>query len=260
MINCYCASSQIALPLPHVAHCRMRLWVVLVFVVSLLLSCESQGPSAGTPVFVQKGGDVLLNVDADVPEDFILVEWNFNKTDILVRFPSGREPLVSPGYAGRIEFPEKKYSVKLKNLTEADSGVYTAKVSSTGDQTLAEYNVIVQDSKQGDSNVTGAVVPVFVILGIIAGIIAGLYLYRRKIRNYNRESIENTVYEIPQVGTTAQPLDQSPTDDASGLSPTSTYCLVGTHSGPPETNKTRDTTVPERLYAPVEKPARFLKN
>ncbi|XP_037643688.1 SLAM family member 7-like isoform X3 [Sebastes umbrosus] len=335
----------------------MRPWVVLVFAVSLLLPCESQGPSAVTPVFVQKGGDVLLKVEADVPEDFHLVEWKLNKNVVLVRFPhGGEEPPPFPGYTERIEFPEKKYSVKLKNLQEADSGVYTARVVLTnGDRTLAKYNVTVQDpvspveltvisvdsrssecnltvtcrtqdchinstlrcdnqtcsqeggeqsevttsgaslhvylsngsiicnhsnqvswtedikiiehvspqpddSKQGDSNVTGAVVPVFVILGIIAGIIAGLYLYRRKIRNYNRESIENTVYEIPQLGTTAQPLDQSPTYDASGLSPTSTYCLVGPHSGPPETNKTRDTTVPESLYATVDKPARSLKN
>ncbi|XP_037643697.1 T-lymphocyte activation antigen CD86-like [Sebastes umbrosus] len=120
-----------------------------IFVILGLLVCiiEAQGPSAVTPVFVQKGGDVCLNVDADVPEDFILVEWNFNETVILVRFPlGGEQPTVSPGYAGRIEFPEKKYSVKLKNLQEADRGVYTAKVLlNKGDRTLAKYNVIVQD-------------------------------------------------------------------------------------------------------------------
>ncbi|XP_074508220.1 SLAM family member 9-like [Sebastes fasciatus] len=138
--------SQIALPLPHVAHCRMRPWVVLVYAVSLLLSCESQGPSAVTPVFVQKGGDVLLNVDADVPEVFLFVEWKVNKTDILVRFPPGRKPSVFPVYTGRVEFLEKKYSVKLKNLQEADRGVYTARVLlDQGDRTLTQYNVTVQD-------------------------------------------------------------------------------------------------------------------
>ncbi|XP_074508213.1 SLAM family member 9-like isoform X2 [Sebastes fasciatus] len=332
----------------------MKPWVVIVFAVSLLLSCESQGPSAVTPVFVQKGGDVLLNVDADVPEKFSFVEWNFKKTVILVRFPpDGEQPTVFDNYTGRIEFPEKKYSVKLKNLKEADRGVYTAKLSLIkGDQTLAEYNVIVQDPvspveltvisvdsrssecdltvtcrtqdshinstfrcdnqtcsqeggeqsevttsgaslhvyllngsiicnhsnqvsrtedieiiehvclqpddpKQHASKVTVTAVAVPIVIFVIA-VLLGLFCYYRKLGIYNRESIENTVYEIPQLGTTAQPLDQSPTDDASGLSPTSTYCLVGPHTGPPDPDKTRDT--PESLYATVERHAMFLNN
>ncbi|XP_074508210.1 uncharacterized protein LOC141777650 isoform X2 [Sebastes fasciatus] len=348
--------SQIALPLPHVAHCRMRPWVVLVFAVSLLLSCESQGPSAVTPVFVQKGGDVLLNVDADVPKDFIFVEWNFKITDILVRFPHGDgKPSPPDNYTGRIEFPEKKYSVKLKNLQEADSGVYTARVElDQHDRTLAQYNVTVQDPvspvnltvisvdsrssecdltvtcrtqdshinstlrcdnqtcsqeggeqsevttsgaslhvylsngsiicnhsnqvsraedikiighlclqpddpKQHASKVTVTAVAVPIVIFVIA-VLSGLFCYYRKLGIYNRESIANTVYEIPQIGTTAQPLVQSPTDDASGLSSISTYCLIGPHKGPPEPNKTRDTSVPERLYAPVERPAMSLNN
>ncbi|KAI4809713.1 hypothetical protein KUCAC02_018579 [Chaenocephalus aceratus] len=35
--------------------------VILAFVVNLLTSCEAQGISAGTPVFVLKGEDLLLN-------------------------------------------------------------------------------------------------------------------------------------------------------------------------------------------------------
>ncbi|XP_037643693.1 uncharacterized protein LOC119498717 isoform X2 [Sebastes umbrosus] len=333
----------------------MRPWVVLVFAVSLLLSCESQGPSAVTPVFVQKGGDVLLKVDADVPEDFISFEWNFNTSAILAIFRPGREPSVFPDYTGRVEFPDKKYSVKLKNLTEADRGVYTARVVlDRGDRTLAEYKVTVQDPvspveltvisvdsrssecdltvtcrtqdshinstfrcdnqtcsqeggeqsevttsgaslriyllngsiicnhsnqvswtedieiiehvclqpddpKQHASNVTGAFVAVQIVI-FVSAVLSGLFCYYRKLGIYNRGSIENTVYEIPQIGTTAQPLDQSPTDDASGLSPTSTYCLVGPHTGPPDPDKTRDTSVPESLYAPVEKSAMSLNN
>ncbi|XP_074508216.1 SLAM family member 9-like isoform X2 [Sebastes fasciatus] len=330
----------------------MRPWVVLVFAVSLLLS---QGPSAVTPVFVRKGGDVLLNVDADVPEDFVLVEWNFNKTIILALFRPDREPSVFANYTGRIEFPEKKYSVKLKNLQETDRGVYTARLVLDQEvRTLAQYNVIVQgpvspveltvisvDSRSSECNLTvtcrtqdshinstlrcdnqtcsqeggeksevttsGASLHVYLLNGsiicnhsnqvsraedikiiehvclqpddpkkdgsnvnvtavavpivfVITGVLSGLFVHHRKKKNYKRESIENTVYEIPQVGTTAQPLDQSPTADASGLSPTSTYCLVGPHPGPLETNKTRDTSVPESLYATVEKSARPLNN
>ncbi|XP_075954647.1 SLAM family member 9-like [Anarhichas minor] len=117
-----------------------------VFVILGLLVCiEAQGPSAVTTVFVQKGDDLILNVD-DVPEDFSFVEWKFNKTVGVVRFAPGGRRSVLPDFTGRIEFPVKKFSVKLKNLQEADSGVYTAQVSTLqeGVQPLAEYKVTVQ--------------------------------------------------------------------------------------------------------------------
>nr|XP_033505860.1 uncharacterized protein LOC117271649 [Epinephelus lanceolatus] len=119
-----------------------------VFVILGLLVCkEAQGSSAVTPVFVKKGGDVLLEViNADGLKDFLFVEWNFKKTAILVRFAHGRDPVVSLNYTGRLKFPVKNYSVNLKNLQHIDSGVYTARVSRIeGDQILAEYNVTVQD-------------------------------------------------------------------------------------------------------------------
>ncbi|XP_075954791.1 uncharacterized protein LOC142956899 isoform X2 [Anarhichas minor] len=123
----------------------MRPLVALLFAVSLLNSCEAQGPSAVTTVFVQKGHDQILNVDADVPEKFSFVEWKFNKTAILVRFPPGGEPIIFPDFTGRVEFPVKKFSLKLKNLQEADSGVYAAQVFTLqGDKPLAEYKVTVQ--------------------------------------------------------------------------------------------------------------------
>ncbi|XP_054483379.1 uncharacterized protein LOC129116553 [Anoplopoma fimbria] len=119
---------------------------MFIFVILGLLVCiEAQGPIAVTPVFVKKGDDLLLNVD-DVPEDFVLVDWNFNKTVKLVRFIPGREPSIFPAFTGRIEFPVKKFSVKLKNLQKADSGVYTARVVTIlGDQPPVEYKVTVED-------------------------------------------------------------------------------------------------------------------
>lgn len=110
------------------------------------MSTVVPGSSAVTPVFVQKGKDVLLNVtNDDVPEDFLFVSWKFNITKILITFFPVGDPRVSPDYTGRIESSVKNYSVKLKNLQEADSGVYTARV--TGDreeQIIAEYSVTVQ--------------------------------------------------------------------------------------------------------------------
>ncbi|XP_073348208.1 SLAM family member 5-like [Pagrus major] len=122
-----------------------------IFVILGLLVCvKAQGSSAVTPVFVQKGEDVMLNLtEADVEKDND-VYWNFNnrstnKVSILVRWYPRTEPAVSQGYTGRIEFTVKKYCVKLKDLQETDSGVYTAQVFRGVFQTRAEYSVTVQD-------------------------------------------------------------------------------------------------------------------
>ncbi|XP_039672079.1 uncharacterized protein LOC120568561 isoform X2 [Perca fluviatilis] len=116
-----------------------------IFVILGLLVCiEAQEPSAVTPVFVKKGEDVLLNVTtADVSTDDS-VFWRFNKTVNLVRFLPGRGPKVSDDYSERIELLEN-YSVKLKNLQEADSGVYTLIVSGDKDKQITGYKITVQD-------------------------------------------------------------------------------------------------------------------
>ncbi|XP_039672093.1 uncharacterized protein LOC120568566 isoform X2 [Perca fluviatilis] len=118
--------------------------VVLLCAVSLLHSCEAQESSAVTPVFVKKREDVLLNVTiADDPKDDTVI-WRFNKTVNLVRFLPGRGPKVSDDYSGRIELLEN-YSVKLKNLTETDSGVYIAVVSGDKEKQITGYKITVQD-------------------------------------------------------------------------------------------------------------------
>ncbi|KAE8290578.1 hypothetical protein D5F01_LYC10164 [Larimichthys crocea] len=114
-----------------------------IFVILGLLVCiEAPGSSAVTPVFVKKGDDLLLNVTEDVPQRFFVFVWIFKET-VLVTVSHQGELLVSDAYTGRVEFPLKKFSVKLKNLQEADSGVYTAQAIGEVQQTL-KYNVIVQ--------------------------------------------------------------------------------------------------------------------
>ncbi|XP_062413928.1 uncharacterized protein LOC119207162 [Pungitius pungitius] len=120
----------------------MRPCVVLLF-ASLLTLCEAQG-TIEAPVFVLKGRDLLLELDADPPDGVSFVDWKINKTVTLVRFKPDGEPHVFKDFTGRLEFPER-FSVILKNLQEADSGVYSAEAgTSTGDELLTEYNVTVQ--------------------------------------------------------------------------------------------------------------------
>ncbi|KAM4552196.1 SLAM family member 9-like [Odontesthes bonariensis] len=118
------------------------LWTLFLFCL-----CEKQVFSSVTPVFVQKGGDVTLEVtETDVPKKLSFLSWKFSTDDVLVSFSPGLEPKVldHPDYSGRIEFDQKDYSVKLKNLQKADSGVYTARMTGAQEKTL-EYNVTVQD-------------------------------------------------------------------------------------------------------------------
>uniref|UniRef100_A0A672JSC4 Immunoglobulin V-set domain-containing protein n=1 Tax=Salarias fasciatus TaxID=181472 RepID=A0A672JSC4_SALFA len=98
----------------------------LLFLIFLFIYFLSGGFVA--PVFVQKGKDVLLDVD-NVPEDFFLFVWIFDKesSSLVTFFPDGKSQ-ISPTYTGRIDYSaKKKYSVILKNLQEKDSGVYTGR-------------------------------------------------------------------------------------------------------------------------------------
>ena len=110
------------------------------------MSTVFTGSSAVTPVFVQKGKDVTLNLmTADIPENFISVSWNFNENLKLITFLQTSKPRISARYTGRVEFSEENFSVTLKNLQEADSGVYAARVrGDEKEETVAEYDVKVQ--------------------------------------------------------------------------------------------------------------------
>uniref|UniRef100_A0AAQ4PFY7 Immunoglobulin subtype domain-containing protein n=1 Tax=Gasterosteus aculeatus aculeatus TaxID=481459 RepID=A0AAQ4PFY7_GASAC len=118
--------------------------VVLLFAVSLQPLCKTQGIIV-TPVFVLKGRDLLLKFDADLPDGVSFVDWKINKTVTLVRFEPSGNPNVLHNSTGGFDFPEKNFSVTLKNLQEADSGVYAAVAATfTGDKLVAEYKVTVQ--------------------------------------------------------------------------------------------------------------------
>uniref|UniRef100_A0A8P4K982 Uncharacterized protein n=1 Tax=Dicentrarchus labrax TaxID=13489 RepID=A0A8P4K982_DICLA len=72
--------------------------------------CVFTGSSAVTPVFVTF---------------FLLCGTSINS----IIFSTSKEPTVLPANTGRVELSENDYSLKVKNLQEADSGVYTANVT-----------------------------------------------------------------------------------------------------------------------------------
>ncbi|XP_061587864.1 SLAM family member 6-like [Cololabis saira] len=115
--------------------------------VFLLFSFQIQGSRPATPVFVQTGGDVLLDVvEVGGSEECDLVNWKFNKT-ILVRFLCSSGSQSKPSVEDpRIEFFTRNYTMKIKNLRESDSGIYTARKIGREEKMLAEYKVTVQDA------------------------------------------------------------------------------------------------------------------
>uniref|UniRef100_A0A665UWD9 Immunoglobulin V-set domain-containing protein n=1 Tax=Echeneis naucrates TaxID=173247 RepID=A0A665UWD9_ECHNA len=101
---------------------------------------------AVTPLFVQTGKDVLLELQADVPKKFIALQWSFNGSANLVSFSSGGVE-ISDSFTGRVEVCNQSYSVKLKNLQKSDSGVYSAVlIKADARPVITEHHVRVQVS------------------------------------------------------------------------------------------------------------------
>ncbi|XP_067385205.1 CD48 antigen-like isoform X5 [Channa argus] len=318
---------------------------MILFAVFLLLSCQMKGSTAVTPVFVQKGHDVLLEVKKDAPKKFLFISWNFNKKPV-VTLPQNSKPEVNELFSKRLEFSVENYSVTLKNLQETDSGLYTAQVRETGDeQTLAEYNVTVQDpvspvvltvdsvsrstnlcnltvtcrtqdshisstftcdnqtcsQEEGErSKVTasGASLQVYLVndsiicnhsnqvsstknreqtkiwnlcpqhdgssngviaSGAVAGVVfavvvAGLlFVWFKCKRPIEQKNKENTIYAVPEDIVPAQNRIQTPAEEVSTISTTSTYALVQFHTGHEKSQSTMNSTLPETVYAEVDR-------
>ncbi|CAK6977471.1 SLAM family member 5-like [Scomber scombrus] len=118
----------------------------VVFAVCVLYSWETQGSSAVTTVFVQKGKDLHLDVNKPVviPE-FDEFRWRFNTTHSIVRLFPDKRTRITDSYKGRVEFSVQNHSLILKNVQHSDSGVYTALITGDKNQHLTEYKVIIQD-------------------------------------------------------------------------------------------------------------------
>uniref|UniRef100_A0A673ACR0 Immunoglobulin V-set domain-containing protein n=1 Tax=Sphaeramia orbicularis TaxID=375764 RepID=A0A673ACR0_9TELE len=100
-------------------------------------------------LFVQTGKDVLLEImDPDAVKDYILLAWRVkkkeSKTELLVSFSSDKKPTVHGRYT-KTAFPQTNFSVILKNLQKADSGLYDAQMTTSEQVILVTYNITVLD-------------------------------------------------------------------------------------------------------------------
>ncbi|KAM7379722.1 hypothetical protein PAMP_005253 [Pampus punctatissimus] len=118
-----------------------------VFVImSLLLFKELAGSSAVTTVFVQKGKDLLLDVQEPVKlEEGSIFRWRFNGISVGRLFYNEENPIIASTYVGRADVSPQNHSLILKNVEQSDSGDYTAIISEDKVQHVAEYKVIIQD-------------------------------------------------------------------------------------------------------------------
>uniref|UniRef100_A0A3P8TNB4 Immunoglobulin subtype domain-containing protein n=1 Tax=Amphiprion percula TaxID=161767 RepID=A0A3P8TNB4_AMPPE len=271
-----------------------RLYIVLAlfsFLKTYYVPIFFTGSSAVTPVFVQKGKDVLLEVKENVVlKETDILFWRFNQTSILVRLTPGKNPVI---FKESVSFLTN-YSVKLKNLQAADSGVYDARVIGATERKLVEYNITVQVSpvklnvdsvlSSSDSCIVNATCSTsdsdisssFRCVNQTcdqdkgkqskttnSGAFLNIYLWNASIfcNHSNQVSWTENMIEIqdfclqPAVKM-AKGISQKCDLDASCVSPTSTYSLVGLHSRPAEA---RDNPLPESLYATVDKPAKTEK-
>ncbi|KAI4885725.1 hypothetical protein NFI96_026178, partial [Prochilodus magdalenae] len=131
-----------------VSEMAMMKMVVLqsILVLSTLIS------STGCSDVVRSVGDsVQLDVQHPVPK-FDELSWMFNGTNNVLKFNNDTKKAKQyPGYEGRVKFNTQTYSLTLKNLQKADSGLYVARASGFDVREVAEYrlSVLVAVAKVG---------------------------------------------------------------------------------------------------------------
>uniref|UniRef100_A0A3Q3ERW6 Ig-like domain-containing protein n=1 Tax=Labrus bergylta TaxID=56723 RepID=A0A3Q3ERW6_9LABR len=118
----------------------------IFMILGLLAGIQAQV----TPVFVQTGTDLLLEVKKPVVlKELDLFTWKVNGSDNAVRLVHGGKPTISTNYISRAELSAQNHSLLLKNVQKRDSGVYRARVSADKEITVAEYSVTVLDPVSG---------------------------------------------------------------------------------------------------------------
>ncbi|XP_034557986.1 uncharacterized protein LOC117826198 isoform X1 [Notolabrus celidotus] len=113
-----------------------------IFVILGLLVCVD---AEVTPVFVQTGKDLLLDVkEAVTLGETDVLTWSVNKTKSIARFYAHGK-IFFKSYSERAEYFALNHSLLLKNVEQSDSGYYRAQVSADANTDVAEYKVTVLD-------------------------------------------------------------------------------------------------------------------
>ncbi|KAM6989820.1 uncharacterized protein LKV04_009413 [Tautogolabrus adspersus] len=117
----------------------------IFMILGLLAGIQAQG----TPVFVQTGKDLRLDVQEPVVlQGLHLLTWSVNNSINVVKQVKGTAEILE-GYKSRIEFSAEDHSLLLKNVEKRDSGYYRARVSAKTNSDVAEYSVTVLDPVSG---------------------------------------------------------------------------------------------------------------
>uniref|UniRef100_A0A667YM28 Immunoglobulin subtype domain-containing protein n=1 Tax=Myripristis murdjan TaxID=586833 RepID=A0A667YM28_9TELE len=120
---------------------KMILFMICLFFFFFFFT----GSSAVTSQFVLKGEDVTLHVQKPDIQEGTIFTWKFKSRYNVARLVKD-EVSIFTNYRGRVDFSLEDYSLLLKSLTEADSGVYSAVLYGEQDEKVAEYKVTVQVS------------------------------------------------------------------------------------------------------------------
>ncbi|XP_021323767.1 CD48 antigen-like isoform X2 [Danio rerio] len=112
-----------------------------------LLFIFNTGFSAEISVFVQTGDSVQLDLQTQPLPEFDYLSWINDKSENIVRYLHESKMIrYHLSYQNRIEFNETSFSLTLKNMQKADSGLYTARISGDLMKDIAVYRVSVIDA------------------------------------------------------------------------------------------------------------------
>ncbi|KAK7163643.1 hypothetical protein R3I93_007635 [Phoxinus phoxinus] len=118
-----------------------------IHLLTLFMTILISSTASINHVFVQTGDSVKLDINNTTLPHFKRFVWTNDKSDNVVRFSSqSRELHPHSLYKDRVDFNTETFSLSLKNMQKADSGLYTAKTVGEKETIVTEHNVSVIDS------------------------------------------------------------------------------------------------------------------